>query len=796
MDLAVSSGDILTGSGPHGIAVFRQANSTLKPITPLAAISYGTVDDGTLDPKGVGGELDIYSAPLGPLCEDLLIVTCPADITLECGDDSTPSNTGTATATNDCDCTITITFSDSVAPSTCDNEEVITRTWTATDDCGNNTSCDQVITVEDTTVPMITCPADATVECDDDTSPTGTGSATASDACIAPSLAYSDDLSTNNENGGSGGWPAEGPWVENDPAGGNTGFTDGRVRINSGSIQIRNTADISRSIDLSGAASATISFTYQRQNEDWESGDQAFLEYFDGTNWVATSWSINGGAIDGAPLSSGTVNLPITAQQIRFRTSGNSGPERIRFDDILIMRTDPGGTINPTFTDVVMAGSCNGEEVITRTWTATDACGNSSSCNQTITVEDNTAPTITCPADVTVESGGDTSPASTGSATTSDACDPAPTVTFSDSTAMGACESGIEEVITRTWTATDACGNSTSCVQTITPLLDCCFSIDSLMLDPTICSGDVLDSLAVTTTFSNPDSIAFVYFTSAQSDSSLIYSNGIGIDTIQVMSGNDTVRITNVSIPAFTNPSPEADTVFIYAIKWPIPSDPTCRPYDEILVTVFPQPDLSTTDGDICEGLSIDLGTLVTNVNNTILVDTAYFTNLQNAIDSTAAIASTVSPTTTTEYYIRLSTNTNPSCYDIDSLMITVNDIVVSSLTTICDDNGTGGDATDDTFTITLSATNASPGSSGQYLVIYNSMVLNGSGTDYGQLVVVSHVDFVANGVFSPTLTIRDVDEVGCEAMTSVSVVNPCSVCPPEICLPIKTVIKRNNGNN
>ena len=43
----------------------------------------------------------------------------------------------------------------------------------------------------------------------------------------------------------------------------------------------------------------------------------------------------------------------------------------------------------------------------------------------------------------------------TVSATATDNCDPAPIVTYADNTA-GSCP----EVITRTWTATDACGNA------------------------------------------------------------------------------------------------------------------------------------------------------------------------------------------------------------------------------------------------------------------------------------------------------------------------------------------------
>jgi hypothetical protein len=51
-------------------------------------------------------------------------------------------------------------------------------------------------------------------------------------------------------------------------------------------------------------------------------------------------------------------------------------------------------------------------------------------------------------------------------ASATDNCDPAPVVTYSDVTAAGGCPQ--EYTITRTWTATDACGNGTNCTQVIT----------------------------------------------------------------------------------------------------------------------------------------------------------------------------------------------------------------------------------------------------------------------------------------------------------------------------------------
>ena len=91
-------------------------------------------------------------------------ITCPEDVTLECPVNTTPASTGTATGSDACG-DVTITYSDAVTES-CGNTKTIVRTWTAEDECGLSTSCDQTITVVDTTPPEITCPEDVTVSCD------------------------------------------------------------------------------------------------------------------------------------------------------------------------------------------------------------------------------------------------------------------------------------------------------------------------------------------------------------------------------------------------------------------------------------------------------------------------------------------------------------------------------------------------------------------------------------------------------------------------------------------------------
>lgn len=91
-------------------------------------------------------------------------VTCPANVTVECDESTDPSNTGTATATDICDTTsLTVMSSDEIAPGTCPATSVITRTWQATDSCGNTGSCEQTITLVDTTSPAIQCNAPLTI---------------------------------------------------------------------------------------------------------------------------------------------------------------------------------------------------------------------------------------------------------------------------------------------------------------------------------------------------------------------------------------------------------------------------------------------------------------------------------------------------------------------------------------------------------------------------------------------------------------------------------------------------------
>jgi hypothetical protein len=134
----------------------------------------------------------------------------------------------------------------------------------------------------------------------------------------------------------------------------------------------------------------------------------------------------------------------------------------------LISGTDACGNV-VTIThvgDEITTGSCPNGYSIARTYRATDCAGNTSDFVQTITVNDKTDPAWdqTIPADVTVECDEVPDPLQT--VTASDNFEGTVIIDYNQVRADGSCPACY--TLTRTWTATDNCGNSIQHVQVLT----------------------------------------------------------------------------------------------------------------------------------------------------------------------------------------------------------------------------------------------------------------------------------------------------------------------------------------
>ena len=113
---------------------------------------------------------------------------------------------------------------------------------------------------------------------------------------------------------------------------------------------------------------------------------------------------------------------------------------------------------------------CSGTGILLRFWTAKDNCGGLMTLLQKITIEDTTPPEITCLPDKSIECDASLNPGDNpelGMPTAHDCSEEQVTLTYSDEEiGTGICNNA-PELVLRTWTATDGCGNTATCQQTI-----------------------------------------------------------------------------------------------------------------------------------------------------------------------------------------------------------------------------------------------------------------------------------------------------------------------------------------
>jgi gliding motility-associated-like protein/uncharacterized repeat protein (TIGR01451 family) len=95
-----------------------------------------------------------------------LLGEIPADVTVEC--DVVPTvSAGNVSATDNCDNNPIVSYEEVRTDGNCISNYTLTRTWTATDVCGNSSSKSQTIIVEDTTAAVIiSCANEQTIASD------------------------------------------------------------------------------------------------------------------------------------------------------------------------------------------------------------------------------------------------------------------------------------------------------------------------------------------------------------------------------------------------------------------------------------------------------------------------------------------------------------------------------------------------------------------------------------------------------------------------------------------------------
>ncbi|MFI0490171.1 gliding motility-associated C-terminal domain-containing protein [Flavobacterium sp.] len=120
-------------------------------------------------------------------------------------------------------------------------------------------------------------------------------------------------------------------------------------------------------------------------------------------------------------------------------------------------------TVSLTFVDVKTSGACTGSYSITRTWTATDACGNTSTASQTINVQDITGPTTTTPFSASIDVKCDAIPAKPDLVFVDD-CSAVGTAVYTENIIN---KTTTSYSIIRQWDVADTCGNPSKFIQVV-----------------------------------------------------------------------------------------------------------------------------------------------------------------------------------------------------------------------------------------------------------------------------------------------------------------------------------------
>ncbi|UKN01503.1 PKD domain-containing protein [Paracrocinitomix mangrovi] len=394
--------------------------------------------------------------------------TAPGNLTVECATDVPAADPLLITDEAD-NCTANpavIHLSDVSSGTTC--PEVITRTYRITDDCGNITDLVQTITIDDVTPPVGTAPGAVTVECVGDVPVADPASVTGvSDNCTAnPAVNFVSDVSS----GTTCPEVITRTYEIIDDCGNTTTVTQTITIDDTTPPTASNPADI----NIAGGNPVPAPDVNVVTDEADNCGVPVVAFVSDVTDngvcpeTITRTYSVT----DACGNTINVVQLIIIGDAI-LPTASNPLPVNVECiadvpaPDPLVVTDEADNGAVPTVAWVSDASDGNTcPEVITRTYSVTDDCGNVIFVTQTITVDDVTDPTGTAPADVTVECIADV-PAVDVNAITDEAdnCTVNPTVTH-----MGDASDGntCPEIITRTYRIEDECGNFIDVIQTIT----------------------------------------------------------------------------------------------------------------------------------------------------------------------------------------------------------------------------------------------------------------------------------------------------------------------------------------
>jgi len=389
-------------------------------------------------------------------------VSCPNNINLTGGNKvatwSTPS------VTDNCGATLSSTHSSGATFA----DGCTTVTYTAADNCGNVTTCNFTVCVENecNSVPVITCPADYT-GCPGgsiDPSVTGNPTVTTTNTNCGSIVTYYDEILEEYANC-NGGKKIKRTWSASYSENSDNAATCEQI------IDLRDTqsptVSCPNNINLTGGnrvATWSIPSVTDNCGATLSSTHSSGATFADGCTTVTYTAADNCGNVTTCNFTVCVENecnsVPIITCPADYTgcPGGSIDPSVTGNPTVTTTNTDCGSIV--TYYDEILEeyANCNGGKKIKRTWSASysENSDNAATCEQIIDLRDTQNPSLTnCPANITLTGGENVATWSTPSV--SDNCGATLGTTHSSGSIF---EIGCTTV---TYTATDNCSNTRTC---------------------------------------------------------------------------------------------------------------------------------------------------------------------------------------------------------------------------------------------------------------------------------------------------------------------------------------------
>ncbi len=524
MTIECSDGD----NGTEALLAWLNDNGGAEASDVCNGISWSNDFDGIVGSCGETGEVSVIFTVTDDCgntstteatftIEDTTAPTldCPSNITLECSDplnDAIISNwLSTANASDVCgNVTLANDYADTFEAD-CGLSGEYTVVFTATDACTNETTCSRTITIEDTTDPIIELGAnDLILECAGVNNAaqitawtTNNGGAVASDNCSAaltwsfaamPAVATCGNTTTTTY-----------VFTVTDACD-NTSTTTADVILEDTThpvltvptALIEECGDITTSLAAWRAqASATdacgnVTIVSELWNTTSGCGGTESRTY------LFTATDACGNATTGLSdyVLEDTGNPTVICPDNLALVCGEESNDQLILSWLnSATSSDLNGCsdviVTNTYPNDLPGLDCNLSTGLTITFTATDACGNSHTCESIITMDDDTPPFFeNCPSDLTVNVDVDLCSSNViySQPVVSDNCDEMVQIELTDGIASG--QEFPLGITSQTFTATDDCGNTQTCTFLITVLDSDIPSIDCPSNDVIQCTND------------------------------------------------------------------------------------------------------------------------------------------------------------------------------------------------------------------------------------------------------------------------------------------------------------------